>query len=380
MQTTFNNVIENIDCHIKKRSHEELKVLNYIIYGAGDTGKKIARQLKHFGYNVEFLFDDYSQSDLLMPENINIYHVNDVISQKVNVNKHFVVIIATWMPVDVVQKKLTYLPDFDMMTLTELFSHFSGIIQLENILFLTSFQNYWKEKNAICQLATLWQDDISRDLYHQIWLYRLTGNRMYYPTISPGIQYFPQELVGQIHELNMIDCGAHRGDTIQQAAKLFSLCNVIAFEPDLSNFNELSRVCTDLKNQAKIKGTVLTLPCGVYNKTYYFRFDSSGNQASHLSEQGNSMIQTVSIDMLNLDSVEINFIKMDIEGAEVEALEGMQNFIQKKRPILALSAYHKPSDLLNIVFLIQAWNLNYRFYLRNYRAEGMDLIIYALPH
>lgn len=379
MPIPFNDVLENLSFYTKRRSAEELKALKYIIYGAGDTGKKIAKKLKAFGYDVAFLFDDYSASTVLKPEEINIYHSDDIKNNKINSDSHFIVIIATWMTVEIVEEKLSYLPDFDLMSLTEFFVNFAELIDIDDILFLTSFQNYWKEKALICELATVWADDISTQLYYYIWLYRLTGNRVYLPPISQGIQYFPEDLVGHLNELNILDCGAHRGDTIKQAAELFSLCNVIAFEPDLKNFDYLSKICVSLRNENKISGIVLTLPCGVYNQTQYFRFDSSGNQASHLSDHGDVVIQTVSIDELNLDSLDINFIKMDIEGAEVEALKGMRHFIQKKRPLLALSAYHKPSDLLNIIRVLQTWNMGYRFFLRNYRAEGMDLIIYAIP-
>lgn len=378
MPPPFSEVIKHIDCYKKKYTPLMLKGFKYLIYGAGDTGKKIARQLVAAGYDVAFLFDDHTKNQHLMPENIPIYHSSEI--QDARIRERFMIIIATWMTIDAVEKKLAYFPDFDVMTLTELFVNFSDLVRFDDILFLTSFKQYWKQVASIQQLAEIWADDISINLYHQIWLYRLTGNRDYYPVISSEIQYFPKELLdGRLHEMNLLDCGAHIGDTIKQAAILFKLSNVIAFEPDLDNFKRLSAQCTLLKDQAVIHGVLFTLPCGVYDKTQYLRFSSSGNQASHVSSEGETIIQTVRVDDLHLESCNINFIKMDIEGAEVEALQGMQMLIQKQRPILALSAYHKPNDLLNIVLLLKAWDLNYQFYLRNYRAEGMDLIIYALP-
>ncbi|MDD7177491.1 MAG: FkbM family methyltransferase, partial [Lachnospiraceae bacterium] len=60
----------------------------------------------------------------------------------------------------------------------------------------------------------------------------------------------------------------------------------------------------------------------------------------------------------------ISLLKMDIEGAEYQALLGAKNHIQNDHPVLAISVYHSNEDLLRIPRLIHDICPDYRFYLR----------------
>ncbi|MEF2230919.1 MAG: FkbM family methyltransferase [Pseudodesulfovibrio sp.] len=76
----------------------------------------------------------------------------------------------------------------------------------------------------------------------------------------------------------------------------------------------------------------------------------------------------------------VDFIKMDIEGAEQEAIEGGTEIIRRFRPKLALSAYHKPEDIHLLMSMVSELNPGYRFYLRHYDPKGMnDTVLYAAP-
>lgn len=73
-----------------------------------------------------------------------------------------------------------------------------------------------------------------------------------------------------------------------------------------------------------------------------------------------------------------SFIKMDIEGAEARALDGARRTIARHRPRLAISAYHQPGDLWNLLRQIRSWDLGYRFHLRGHSFNGFDTVLYAL--
>jgi len=100
--------------------------------------------------------------------------------------------------------------------------------------------------------------------------------------------------------------------------------------------------------------------------------------ASHLSDAGDTTIQCVAIDDI-LHGEQINLIKMDVEGAEVETLKGMRNIIERQNPHLLISAYHAPEHLYEIADLITSWNLQYRLYLRVHEYNTFGTVIYAFP-
>ncbi|MDR2260412.1 MAG: FkbM family methyltransferase [Azoarcus sp.] len=73
-----------------------------------------------------------------------------------------------------------------------------------------------------------------------------------------------------------------------------------------------------------------------------------------------------------------NLIKMDIEGAEPEALMGAKNMIARHRPHLAICLYHRLDHLWRIPLMIHEWNLGYRFHMRQH-APLFELVLYAYP-
>jgi len=77
--------------------------------------------------------------------------------------------------------------------------------------------------------------------------------------------------------------------------------------------------------------------------------------------------------------VPVSFIKMDIEGSELDTLAGARELIRKNAPILAICAYHKQSDLWNIPLFIHDLSPDYGFHLRPHDLEGWDVVCYAIP-
>lgn len=91
-------------------------------------------------------------------------------------------------------------------------------------------------------------------------------------------------------------------------------------------------------------------------------------------------VSTIAIDDLtaNGDYDRINFIKMDIEGAELEALRGAESSIKRFRPKLAITVYHNFKDFWTIPIYVDQLNLGYKFYLRHYTMHAEETVIYAI--
>lgn len=73
-----------------------------------------------------------------------------------------------------------------------------------------------------------------------------------------------------------------------------------------------------------------------------------------------------------------SFIKMDIEGSELMALDGLSKTIGKYRPTLAICAYHQPDDLWEIPLMIHSINDRYKIILRHHSYETTETVCYAM--
>ena len=91
-------------------------------------------------------------------------------------------------------------------------------------------------------------------------------------------------------------------------------------------------------------------------------------------------VKTLTIDdLVDLKDIpRVNFIKMDIEGAELQALQGAINTLKKYRPKLAISIYHRaPTDYFEIPEFLLSLDLGYQFYIRHYTIHAEETILYA---
>lgn len=123
---------------------------------------------------------------------------------------------------------------------------------------------------------------------------------------------------------------------------------------------------------------VICINKGVWNKKDILRFQNFGSGSGCINDQGSEEIQTDTIDSI-LENNKVDFIKMDIEGSEYEALLGSYQTIQKYKPSLAISIYHKQDDFIKIPLLIKSLNSDYKLYFRQYRKLSVqETVCYAI--
>jgi hypothetical protein len=77
----------------------------------------------------------------------------------------------------------------------------------------------------------------------------------------------------------------------------------------------------------------------------------------------------------------IDFIKMDIEGSELSALQGAESALRRWRPKLAISLYHRPEDFFSIPLWLDSLGAGYEFFLDHYSIHHEETVLYArVPH
>ena len=96
-------------------------------------------------------------------------------------------------------------------------------------------------------------------------------------------------------------------------------------------------------------------------------------------EEGGIAVPAVSLDQFFETITPPTLIKMDIEGAEADALKGTTTLIARHAPVLAVSAYHYPSDLWTIPLVLHRLAPESKILLRHYTYEIDDTVCYAVP-
>lgn len=144
-----------------------------------------------------------------------------------------------------------------------------------------------------------------------------------------------------------------------------------AFEPDQSSLEKCKKAATISSNRISIHNK------GLWRENAVLHFSSGLGGASRIATGGDISIDVVSLDQCLVDIIP-TFIKLDIEGAELDALIGSKNLITKYKPKIAVCLYHKESDIWEIPsYLLQLRN-DYQFYIRHYSLSAIETVLYAI--
>lgn len=231
--------------------------------------------------------------------------------------------------------------------------------------------DYAAHARDFARLRVRLADETSRELLDRILQYRRSGNLADCPQPSLKDEYAPVDLPRYVSPLQVIDCGAFTGVALHKLLTAgYTLDRFVAFEPDPESF-------VTLVARTFFAREGLCLPLGCWSSTTQLRFSPSGSMCSALSETGETVIQCVAIDDV-LHGQPVNLVKVDVEGAEIETLKGMERVIRAQRPNLLLSAYHTPGHLYEIADVVAGWDLDYRFHLRVHEYNTFGVVLYCL--
>ncbi|GAB6267909.1 MAG: hypothetical protein STSR0002_06490 [Smithella sp.] len=345
-----------------------------LIYGAGNIGKEVFRILNDRGIHVGGFIDQKAQEDSYW-NGVPIYRPQKNLFSADERKKTNVIVAIHNRDVEIppIIEMLRSFGYGRIVTLFELYDHFGD--ELGGRFWLTS-RAYYKPLEPFMEEAfNLWEDDTSKNLYKAIIRFRLTGDYGALPKSDMEHQYFPPDLPAWKMPLRFIDCGAFDGDTLSYLNKHdIPIEAVAAFEPDQGNFDKLSQF---VKNNLTCLKNVTLWPCGVHSLTKQMRFSSGQGEASIMTEKGDIVIQCLSLDDVIPDFAP-TLIKMDIEGAEYEALLGARGIISKYRPGLAICLYHRPADLWQIPLLVNEIMGGYKCYLRMHAFNGFETVMYGV--
>ena len=348
---------------------------NVVIYGAGNIGRQLCTFLADRGISVSYFLDRKAQPDSQW-NGVPIFHPEDErIPDAGRGQTHVIIGIfnrdAEVLPIVRALEakgyhKVTSFPKF----------HSCFADEFGDMYWLTSRSTYGSAEAEIAEGLSVWADELSRRLYTAVLKYRLTGDEGVLPRPDMKHQYFPEDIPKWNTPVRFVDCGAFDGDTAADLLANFEAVEAVAaFEPNQANFAKLAAF---VRKNLPVLGDVCLWPCAVYSHDGQLRFSSDKGEANRLENSGSELVQCVSLDTA-IPGFRPTLLKLDVEGAECEALLGARRLICSNRPGLAVCLYHHPEHLWQVPLLLQRWQCGYDFYLRSHAFNGFDLVMYGVP-
>lgn len=217
------------------------------------------------------------------------------------------------------------------------------------------------------------EDGLSKDVFNTIISCKLYGE----------LRFFDQNLSTEEEDFNNIlhpedyqicgDFGAYNGDTAKDLTRRCPhLQQILSVEPDARTFLRLQKNTVGLP--------VLPIHAALWNKEETLFFASGGNRGSGIGAPGKKQteVQGICGDRL-FEELHADYLKFDVEGAELQSLQGLSKTILRDKPDLLISCYHRPEDLFLLPLYVKKYFPFYRLYLRRHRGvPAWDINLYAV--
>jgi FkbM family methyltransferase len=254
----------------------------------------------------------------------------------------------------------------------EVIAHSPTLFAGERLGFLPSFSTHEGVVAAHTAARAALKDSLSLVTLDAIMLHRLTWDSRYIAAVAKPEKaiYFEPDVM-PLHDREVfIDGGAFDGDTVRafHTATHGKYAHVHAFELDPTNADLFA---------ARVTLPQVTLHrLGLWNEKARLGLEHRPDNGSRVSDKATQYAELDALD--NVDIGPATLIKLDVEGAEVQALKGATNVIRQHKPKLAISAYHKSDDFVTIINAIRGIRDDYTFTLRHYSPMIFDSVLYGL--
>lgn len=336
-----------------------------VVYGMGNGADKLFKRLEKYGI---FVSDVFASDGFVRGHSYRGYRVKSF-SEIKETYSDFVILLSfasnrkevVEMIAAIDREYELFIPD---MPVTD-----------ENEYFDREFYN--QNYDNIREVYDLLEDEKSKNVYAAVLNYKLTGKLTYLLNsfVEKEDMY---SLIDARSIETVVDAGAYNGDTAREAIEYFSgVKRIYAIEPDKRNFKKLSRFAEESDVQ------ITPINAAAWEHCEKGIFTLSGNRNSSVSSTASHEHSTDLIPFITIDCLEINpqYIKYDVEGAELEALVGSLDTIRRVYPILLVSIYHRSRDIFYLPQILKRNFPNYKLYVRRlYSVPAWELNLVAVPY
>ena len=334
-----------------------------IIFGAGDQGMLTAALLKENGIPIWRFCDNNPDLRGQTLKNIEVILPEDLLS----LDREYIIINNDSYRIEKRNQLLAIgIPEDNIYTFDVFNPLFKGLTR-------KYVEDHYQE---FANTYALLDDIQSRSTYINYLKGVYTGNLDYYEKVVSKEEYFPEDIAPKSKNHVFLDVGAYNGNTIEDFIEFSGAYEkVYAFEPFASS-------AEIIKTKNFDKTEVIAAAASNYTgkKDFYCNNYGSLTMVTTILEEGANH-EKVTLDTVAIDDVlkgrKATFIKMDIEGSELEALHGAEKTIKEYKPFLAICVYHKKEDLITIPAYIKSIAPEYKMYLRLCSKTASDLVLFC---
>ncbi len=324
-----------------------------LLYGVGDGADKIFDICEKYSVNVVGVFasDDFSSGKTFRGFTVMKR------SEALRLYPDAVILLCFAVFRDDMMKNIIELSNVRELYAPDVAVMGGGLVTLESLRERSGDIKKFYENLA---------DDTSKNVLEKLLQYKFSGN------IKP-LTECESDRASDLKELFNIkngvyvDLGAYRGDTIEEYISLFGEPKeVYAFEPAPVNFRKLNDSFGGRENYHLIEAAA-------YKEDGEISFSDKSGRGAKIG--GKRTVQCLKVD--SVISQPVDYIKIDVEGAELDALEGMKDTIKRSMPYISLSAYHRMWDIIDLGLYIAENYENYEIFLRHHPyIPAWDVMLY----
>ncbi len=334
------------------------------LYGTGNGGDKIISALEKYGVKLEGVF---ASDGFVRDRTFHTFHVRSSSDVTAEYGDDVAVLLAFGTTLPSVREFIEkldsrhdfFIPDVPLYG-GELFD----------------FPYFLAHRDELDSARELLFDEKSRLLFDDAVNFRLSGKMEYLRRVDDTDSTL-HELFSGVQVKTIIDGGAFKGDSTEIFARTLAPDVIYPIEADVKTFTKL---CGYAESEYRCK--VVPTQGALWNEDGTIDYSQSGSRGAGESGK-NRRAKSALVKSVRLDTafagIPVDFIKLDIEGAESEALDGGEDLIRKNQPSMAVSLYHRTDDLFYLIKRIHGLLPRHRLYLRRPDCIPMwDLTLYAI--
>lgn len=340
----------------------QLEMRPIVLYGMGDGADKILNRFDAFGIRAAEVF---ASDEFVRGHSFRGYRVKKL-SEVLEAHGEDIVIViafASQRP-EVLEKMYALDARFDVVA--------PDVPVVPGPVFDADF--VCAHQAELEQAYSLLADSQSQRVFMDTVRFKLSGRLQYLRVSETDKDEVFHTVLRPTSAEHFADLGAYNGDTIRELLSYThgTYASITALEPDRRSFRKLSAWA-----EQNLSGTVRLVQAGAWCEDTMLRFSDQAGRQSRVAAKGRET-QMRALDSV-LDGRPCTFLKMDVEGAEREAIAGAEQTIRQHRPKLNIAAYHRSEDFFQLPLLIHTLCPDYRLYLRHHPyVPAWDTNLYAV--